>query len=1040
MKCPKCQTENPESAKYCSGCATPLPFSDDIPVSATKTLEIPMKELEVGTTFARKYQILEQIGKGGMGVVYKALDNEVKEDIAIKILKPEIAQDESIIERFRNELKIARKISHKNVCRMYDLNKEEGTYYITLEYVPGEDLKDLIRREEKLSPEKAINIAKQVCEGLVEAHRLGIVHRDLKPQNIMIDAEGEAKIMDFGIARSVEAPGVTQTGMIIGTPDYISPEQAEGAEADQRSDIYSLGVILYEMVTGTVPFKGDTALSVALKHKAQIPRDPRKLNPGLSENLSRLILICMEKDRERRYQTAEGLLADLRNVEEGLPLGMKIRLRRETFVRALIRRKLLIPALIAVLAIIAVVIWQFLPQKEPFPILSNKPSLAVVYFENISGNQNLDYWRNGIAELMMTELAQSRFIHVLSGEEIYGICKKLNLLEERKYSSEDLLRIANEGRVDHIISGSYLEAGTDIIINLRLQKPHSGQILRSAQVKCSGEEQILQNLDDLTTQIKADLNLTDQQIADDIDKDLTEISTSSIEAFKSYNESTEPYYRFEYRKCIELLKKAIEVDPEFAIAYLRLAVSYINLGYFSEGLVYLKRAFELSDKASDKDKYQIHAFYHLRYAKDYRKAIESYNNLIQLYPDNQAANNMLGEIYFSLDEWGKALDYLHVNIRNRREKIIYYVGLANAYMAKGQYEEARSVLAKYTASFQDRSLIHYAMAWTHVCEGHYNLALSEAEIGLSLDSSEYFNIVIRGDIHLYGGDFLLAEEEYLGLQTLREPVTYAISLGRLAPLYLTKGKLKKSKNMWETLFSLAEKQGQNQWVAMFNQYKIYTLLRSGEYKEALEECNKLWNMAADAEDPELVKRHVLFNRGLAYLGLNALNEAQNVANELMEFIAKGMNKKAIRYYHLLKGLIELERNEFLESIEDIKKAIALLPAQYYWEFREINDHALFLDSLASVYHKSGDLEKAREEYMKIIQLSAGRLFYGDIYAKSFYMLGKIYEQQGDTAKAIEHYEQFLDLWKDADPGIAEVENAKRRLSSLGRADRYSGAK
>jgi serine/threonine protein kinase/tetratricopeptide (TPR) repeat protein len=1028
MKCPKCQTENPETAKFCSECATPLPSSEDIPVYSTKTLEIPTKELKLGTTFARKYQILDEIGKGGMGVVYKALDREVKEDVAIKILKPEIAQDKSIIERFRNELKIARKISHKNVCRMYDLNQEEGSYYITMEYVPGEDLKDVIRREEKPSPEKAINIAKQVCEGLMEAHRLGVVHRDLKPQNIMIDAEGEAKIMDFGIARSVEAPGVTQTGMIIGTPDYISPEQAEGVEADQRSDIYSLGVILYEMVTGQTPFKGDTALSVVLKHKSQMPLDPRKFNPEVSDDLSRLILICMEKDRERRYQTAETLLSDLRNVEDGLPLGTKIKPRRETFAASLIRKKLFIPASIVVLAVIAVLIWQLLPQKAPIP--SDKPSLAVVYFENISGNKDLDYWRNGIAELMMTELSQSRLIDVLSGEEVYGILKRLGLLEERKYSSEDLLRIANEGRVDYIISGSYLEAGGNFIINQRLQKPHSGEILRSAQVKCIGEEEIFPKLDELTKQIKVDLNLTDQQIADDIDKDLTEISTSSVEAFKYYNESAVPYYRNEYRKTIELLKKAIELDPGFAVAYLRLSVSYINLGYFSEGRVYLKIAFELSDRASDRDKYRIHAFFHLRYAKDYGKAIEAYINLIQLNPDDQSANNMLGDIFFSVDEWEKALDYLQVNVRNRREKLIYYHYLANAYMAQGQYDEARSVLGKYIDFFQDHPLIHYEMAWTHICEGQYDLALSEAEKGLSLDSGEYFNIVIRGDTFHYRDDLRLAEEEYLRLQTLREPVTYAISLGRLAPLYLATGKFKKSKDMWETVFSLAKKQGQNQWITMFDHYKIYTLLKSGEYSMALEECNKLWDMAPDAQNSELAKRHVLFNRGLAYLGLKELDKAQNAANELMELVEKGMNKKAIRYYYLLKGLIELEKNEFLEPIKNIKKAISLLPAQYYAEFREINDHALFHDSLASAYYKSGDLERAREEYRKITQLSAGRLYYGDIYAKSFYMLGMIHEQQGDTAKAVEHYEKFLDLWKDADPGLPEVEDARSRMAGL----------
>ena len=374
IKCRKCDAENTSDSQFCKECATPLPHSDDI--SITKTLETPIEELTKGSTFAGRYQIIEELGKGGMGKVYKALDKEINEEVAIKFLKPEIASDEKTIERFRSELKFARKISHKNVCRMYHLAKEEDTFYLTMEYVSGEDLKSFIRSKGKLTEKKAISIAKQVCEGLAEAHELGIIHRDLKPQNIMIDSKDNAKIMDFGIARSVEAKGVTQTGIIIGTPDYMSPEQVESKEVDQRSDIYSMGIILYEMVTGSIPFRGETALSVALKHKAQIPKDPRKLNPKVSESLSRLILVCMEKDRERRYQTAEDLLADLRNVEEGLPLGTKIRPRRKTFVTTLIRNKLFIPAsAVIVLAIVAIMIWQFFFKREWFLIRPVNPRL-----------------------------------------------------------------------------------------------------------------------------------------------------------------------------------------------------------------------------------------------------------------------------------------------------------------------------------------------------------------------------------------------------------------------------------------------------------------------------------------------------------------------------------------------------------------------------------------------------------------------------------------------------------------------------------------
>jgi len=490
MKCPKCNFENPDDTLYCGKCAAPLLAFEETDISYTKTLQISIKELPIGSTFAGRYQVIEELGKGGMGKVYKVEDNEIKENVALKLLNPEVASDEKTIERFRNELKFARKITHKNVCRMYHLSKEEDSYYITMEYVSGEDLKSLIKRIGQFTAGKAVSIAKQVGKGLSEAHGLGVVHRDLKPQNIMIDKEGNVRIMDFGIARSVEARGVTQAGTIVGTPDYMSPEQVEGKEADQRSDIYSTGVILYEMMTGKVPFEGDTALSVALKHKTEAPPDPRSINPQLPSDLSGIILRCMEKDRERRYQTVDELLSDLSNVEKGIPTAERVLPKikpvpsKEITVEFRLK-KLIIPAIMVIaFVILGVLIWRFLPRKEAVPpVPPGKPSIAIMYLKNNTGDESLDHWRTALSDLLITDLSQSKYIHVLTGDRLFKILEDLNKLEAKSYSSDVLNQVAARGGVNHILQGNYAKAGDAFRINVMLQKAATGELIASEGAK-----------------------------------------------------------------------------------------------------------------------------------------------------------------------------------------------------------------------------------------------------------------------------------------------------------------------------------------------------------------------------------------------------------------------------------------------------------------------------------------------------------------------------------------------------------------------------
>ena len=357
MKCRRCQHDNPEDTRYCGRCGCELPGAGETAEIGTATFQTPTKGLERGTTFARRFEIIEEIGKGGMGTVYKAYDSKIREVVALKLLKPEIASDVEVVERFRNEIKLARQVSHRHVCRMYDIGEEWLSNYISMEYVPGEDLKSFIRRSGHLNEAKALDLAKQILEGLAEAHRLGVVHRDLKPQNIMIDREGNAKIMDFGIARSLHTRGVTGTGVIIGTPEYMAPEQAEGRDIDHRVDIYALGAIMFEMVTGRVPFEGETPLSIVLKHRSEAPADPQTLNTQISTAMSQVILKCLEKSRDRRFGSAADVLEALALIEKGLPMTRQVTARsrpittREITVKFSLK-KILVPALVLAVAII----------------------------------------------------------------------------------------------------------------------------------------------------------------------------------------------------------------------------------------------------------------------------------------------------------------------------------------------------------------------------------------------------------------------------------------------------------------------------------------------------------------------------------------------------------------------------------------------------------------------------------------------------------------------------------------------------------------
>ena len=599
------------------------------PSLRTHTLHMPLKELTRGMTFAGRFEVVEELGEGGMGKVYKVIDIKIEETVALKLLRPEIAADQEIIERFRNELKFARKISQRNVCRMYDLNEEHGTHYITMEFVPGEDLKSMIKMTGRLSVGKAVAIAKQVCEGLAEAHKLGVVHRDIKPQNIMVDKEGSARIMDFGIARSLKTEGLTEAGAMIGTPEYMSPEQVEGKEIDPRSDIYSLGVTLYEMVTGRLPFKGESPVDTALRHKIEKPSDPKIHNPQIPEDFSRMILKCLEKNKENRYQSAEDVLFELNKIEKSFPVTERVLLKKE-------------------------------PEAERMAEMKWKNSIAILPFADISLQKDQEYFCDGMTEDIITKLSRLEELKVISRTSVMRY----------KKAYKDIKEIGKELGVATILEGGIRREKDNIRVNAQLVNVEDGFHLW-ADVFDRKLESIFEVQDEVS-----------QAIADALKVKLT---PKRLEALKVGRPRDIDAYEYvlkgmhfinskyvishreeDFKTAVKMLKKAYELDPNYVLAYTGLCWAYQHHYQITGKRTDLVFVVRNAEKAYAIDPNLVETngaiawVYFLKGEQD--KAYLSYKRALEINPNIPGISHLISLFFRSLGLLQQALEYSNKSI------------------------------------------------------------------------------------------------------------------------------------------------------------------------------------------------------------------------------------------------------------------------------------------------------------------------------------------------------------------------------------------
>jgi serine/threonine protein kinase/tetratricopeptide (TPR) repeat protein len=639
IHCPKCQFDNTSDSKFCKKCGTQLLLVGE--PSVTRTIETPVETFTRGTTFAGRYEIIEKLGKGGMGNVYRVEDRETKEEIALKLIKPEIASDKKTIDRFRNELTTARKIRHKNICGMYDLGEHEGTYYITMEYVSGEDLQSLIKRVSRLDSGTAIKITKQVCEGLEEAHRLGVIHRDLKPSNIMIDKEGNARIMDFGIARAIKAKGITGPGVMIGTPEYMSPEQVEGKETDQRSDIYSLGVILYEMVIGRVPFEGDTPFSIGVKHKSEIPKDPKELNTQIPEDLCHVILRCLEKDKDKRHQSAFELKSDLTNIEKSIPTTEREVYEKKSLTSKQITvqysvKKVFISALVLVaIVIIGLVIWRPWSQKKAVTTQLDNPSIAVLPFTDLSPQKDQESFCDGMTDEIIAKLSRLKGWKVMNRTSVMRY----------KNTEKDPKEIGQELNVATILEGSIRQEKDDIRINAQLINVKDGFYLWS-DTYGQKLDRIFVIQNNIAEKIA---NALQEKLTPEQKERLLKNPTENLEAYTWYLKGRLLWGKRDkesLEKSIEYYRLAIKEDPNYTLAYTGIADTYSILvsNVFMPSNEGYPKAKEAALKALELDATLAEAHTSIAIIKenfewDWKGAEKEYIRAIELNPNYATAHH-----------------------------------------------------------------------------------------------------------------------------------------------------------------------------------------------------------------------------------------------------------------------------------------------------------------------------------------------------------------------------------------------------------------
>jgi serine/threonine protein kinase/tetratricopeptide (TPR) repeat protein len=991
MQCTVCQAENPPTAVSCTKCSTPLPWNDAslgttlpggtlppgaVPSSAdawsiavTSPSDVPgvAGEPLVGTLLAERYEILEMLGQGGMGAVYKARDTELERLVALKLIRPELASNPEMLRRFKQELILAREVTHRNVIRIFDLGQARGLKFITMEFVEGRDLRAVLRERKKIPVDETVQMIAQVCRALESAHAAGVVHRDLKPQNIMLDRKDRVYVMDFGIAHSLETPGMTQTGALMGTPEYMSPEQAKGMKVDARSDLFSLGIIFYEMLTGISPYQADTAIATLLKRTQERPQPPADVDPAIPRAISDVVMKCLEINRDDRYSSAREILEDL---GQEMPTSARTiaptllpspaaspspQSHREEPKATLVPWKWIAASLALAIAVGGAYVLR--GRLSRAPATSHAPvTVLIADFNNHTGDS---VFTGTLESTLKLALEGASFISAYNRTRMRDLgIQPVALLDDAK--AQEIA--ANQG-LNVVISGSLDQQGSAYRLSLRAVQVITGKTIATAEEIASNKDQILFAVTKLGTAVRRALgdptSETDQLFAMDT------VSAASIEAVHGYSLGLQALGSGRNEEAQKDFSQTVDLDPNFGLAYVGLAVSAHGLGRQQDAEKYIKQAITHIDRMTERERFRTRGYLYLS-TGDSQKCVDEYGALLSRYPSDSVADNNLADCFMYLRNISRAVEEVRKAVNILPKLAVYHVNLA-LYSAYG---------------------------------GDFKTAAAEATATEQLNPSYVYGYLAEAFADLGSEQIARAGEVYQKITNINS------SLGATgsADLALYQGRFKEAADLLQK-GAAADSTGHNPDGAADKLAELgYTQLLRGDKPAALAAAKSALDLSKEVKTRFIAARIFAATDDVA----KATEIAQGLSNELQ------VEPQA--YAKLIEGEIAIKKGDGRGAVKLFTDANSLLDT---WIGRF---------DLGRAYLEIGAFTEADSEFDRCITRRGETLALFLDEVPSYGYFPQVYYYQGRVREGLksqgfkESYKKYLDIRGSAgeDPLLAEI--------------------